>query len=49
MDYRHEASVTNERLNIVMSKLCFGLEMKRHGLKRDRKIREGVLEVAFEA
>lgn len=31
-----------------MSKLCFGLEMKIYRLNRDRKIREGFLEVAFE-
>lgn len=49
LGYRHEASVTDEKLHVVMSKLCFGLEMKRKRLNRDRRVREGFLEVVFEA
>lgn len=29
LEYRHNASVTNERLHIIISKLCFELEMKK--------------------
>lgn len=35
LEYRHEALVSNERLHIAMSKLWFGLEMKRQRLERD--------------
>lgn len=40
--------MTDERLHIVMSKLCFGLEIKRQGLERARTVREGFLEVIFD-
>lgn len=38
--------VTDVRLYIVMPELYFGLEVR---IKQDRRIREGFLEVIFEA
>lgn len=34
---------------MVMSKLCFELEMQRQRLERDRAVREGILDVIFAA
>lgn len=49
LGYRPEASLSNEKLHVVMWKLCFGLEMKRQRLDRGRRVREAFLEVVFEA
>lgn len=49
LGYRHGASVTDEKLHVVMSKLCLGSEMKRKRLNRDRRVREGFLEMVLEA
>lgn len=39
----------NKWLHIVMSTLCFELEVMRQKLERDKTVREGFLEVIFEA